>query len=99
MHLGLIESDQVAERFRHIGGGYREMFEAFLGPHLPALRFSYFDACGGKLPATPDQCDAYFCTGSRYSVYDKLDWIAALQEFVRALHRHRKPFVGICFGH
>jgi GMP synthase-like glutamine amidotransferase len=99
MHVGLLESDQVPPNLRHLGGGYREMFEAFLRPQLPQLRFSYYDVCGGKLPAAADECDAYFCTGSRYSVYEPLDWIAALQAFVRALHEHRKPFVGICFGH
>jgi GMP synthase (glutamine-hydrolysing) len=28
-----------------------------------------------------------------------MPWVGALAEFVRAVHRSRKPFVGICFGH
>jgi GMP synthase-like glutamine amidotransferase len=99
MRIGLLESDQVAPRFRPIAGGYREMFEAFLGPHLPGLRFSYYDVCAGELPDAPDACDAYVCTGSRHSVYEPLEWIGALKDFVRELHARRKPFVGICFGH
>jgi GMP synthase-like glutamine amidotransferase len=75
------------------------MFAALLGPHMPQLRFTYYDACHGALPATPDACDAYLCTGSQFSVYDGFDWIAALNEFVRRLQELRKPFVGICFGH
>jgi GMP synthase-like glutamine amidotransferase len=99
MHIGLLECDHVGGRFAHIDGGYREMFAALLEPHLPGVSFSYYDACHGVLPAAPAACDAYVCTGSRYSVYDQRDWIAPLAGFLRRLHDAGTPFVGICFGH
>jgi GMP synthase-like glutamine amidotransferase len=99
MQIGLLECDHVEGRFPHIAGGYREMFAALLGPHLPDLSFSYYDACHGVLPASPDACDAYVCTGSQYSVYDARDWIGPLSEFLGTLRVARVPFVGICFGH
>jgi GMP synthase-like glutamine amidotransferase len=99
MHIGLLECDHVGGRFAHIEGGYREMFAALLKPHMPDLKFTYYDACHGVLPAMPDACDAYMCTGSRYSVYDEREWIAPLGEFLRKLHGAGRPFVGICFGH
>jgi len=99
MHIGLLECDHVAGRFPGIAGGYREMFAALLGPHAPGLRFTYYDACHGGLPATPDACDAYLCTGSQFSVYDSFGWIGGLAGFLQRLHELRKPFVGICFGH
>ena len=99
MNIGLLGCDDAPERLRHIAGGYREMFEALLKPHVPALELEWFDVVKGELPATPDTCDAYICTGSRYSVYDEHAWIAALKNYVRQLHAARKPFVGICFGH
>ena len=99
MHIGLLECDHVGGRFAHIEGGYREMFAALLKPHMPDLKFTYYDACHGVLPAMPDACDAYLCSGSRYSVYDQREWIASLGEFVRKLHEAAAPFVGICFGH
>jgi len=99
MHIGLLECDHVAGRFPGIAGGYREMFAALLGPHVPGLRFTYYDACHGGLPATPDACDAYLCTGSQFSVYDSFGWIGGLAGFLQRLHELRKPFVGICFGH
>jgi GMP synthase-like glutamine amidotransferase len=99
MHIGLLECDHVEGRFPQIAGGYREMFAALLTPHLPALRFSYYDACHGALPAAPDACDAYLCSGSQYSVYDPLEWIAPLGNFLRKVHAARTPYVGICFGH
>jgi GMP synthase-like glutamine amidotransferase len=99
MNIGLLGCDDVPDRFKHIAGGYREMFEKLLAPHVPGLELTWFDACSGKLPAAPDACDAFVCTGSRYSVYDDRDWIESLKQFVRDLHDARTPFVGICFGH
>ena len=95
MHIGLLECDEVTGRFAEVSGGYREMFAAL----LPDARFSYYEAHRGRLPAAPEACDAWVCTGSRYSVYDKLDWIDALSEFVRQIRKSAAPFVGICFGH
>ena len=99
MNIGLLGCDDVPERFRQYGGTYREMFEHLLAPHLPDARFTWFDVTKGELPASADACDAYIATGSRYSVYEDRDWIERLKAFVRTLHRERKPYVGICFGH
>jgi GMP synthase-like glutamine amidotransferase len=99
MRIGLLECDHVDGRFPHIAGGYREMFAALLAPHLPELRFSYYDACHGVLPPAPEACDAWLCSGSQFSVYDGLDWIAPLGEFLRQVREARTPYVGICFGH
>lgn len=94
MKIGLLECDDVVGRFPHIKGGYREMFAAL----LPGLRFRYYAAHRGELPASPGECDAWLCTGSKYSVYDKDAWIQNLAAFIRSL-KDEKPFVGICFGH
>jgi GMP synthase-like glutamine amidotransferase len=99
MKLGLLLCDDVPQRFRHIAGGYREMFDALLRPHVPALEWRHYDVRGGELPAMHDECEAYVCTGSRYSVYDELPWIAQLNAFVRMLYETRTQYVGICFGH
>jgi GMP synthase-like glutamine amidotransferase len=97
--IGLLVCDHVPERFRHIAGGYRAMFGTLFRPQAPHVTLRHFDVCHGELPQTTDTCDAYVCTGSRYSVYDKLDWIGALEAFVRRVHEARAPFAGICFGH
>lgn len=99
MHIGLLECDHVEGRFPSAPSGYRAMFAELLGPHFSALRFTYFDVCHGELPEASDDCDAYLCTGSRFSAYDEFDWIAAFADFLRALHRRgEQPFVGVCFG-
>lgn len=99
MNIGLLGCDDVPQKLRHLGGTYRDMFEGLLKPHLPHARFTWFDALKGELPASPETCDAYICTGSRYSAYDANDWIEALKDYVRRLQQSRKPFIGICFGH
>jgi GMP synthase-like glutamine amidotransferase len=95
MHIGLLECDEVTGRFAEVSGGYREMFAAL----LPESRFTYYRAHEGKLPASPDACDAWLCTGSRYSAYDTMPWVGALAQFIRDVHGSKKAFVGICFGH
>ena len=94
MKVGLLECDDVAGRFPGVEGGYREMFSAL----LPGFSFKYYEAHRGALPSSPDECDAWLCTGSKYSVYDKDAWIENLAAFIRGL-KDEKPFVGICFGH
>lgn len=92
MKLGLLECDDVVGRFAGVRGGYREMFAAL----LPGFAFRYYEAHRGQLPASASECDAWLCTGSKYSVYDGTPWIGDLAAFIRALDR---PYVGICFGH
>jgi GMP synthase-like glutamine amidotransferase len=99
VEIGLLGCDDVASRLRNIAGGYRDMFHALLAPVLPDAAFRWFDVHAGELPASAIDCDAWLCTGSRYSVYEQRDWIEALKRFVREVHEARKPFVGICFGH
>lgn len=93
MKVGLLECDDVVGRFAEVKGGYREMFAAL----LPGLQFRYYEAHRGQLPSSPLECDAWVCTGSKYSVYDGTPWIADLAAFIRSLGERK--FVGICFGH
>jgi GMP synthase-like glutamine amidotransferase len=83
--IGLLECD----------AGYREMFAAL----LPQAAFTYYEAHKGRLPASADECEAWLCSGSKYSAYDAHDWIAALAGFIKELKSSGTPFVGICFGH
>lgn len=99
MVIGLLECDHVADRFRHIAGDYRQMFTDLLGRYAPDLQLKFFDVCNGDLPSSVNSCDAYICTGSRHSVYDDIDWVHSLKNFVRRLREAERPFIGICFGH
>jgi GMP synthase-like glutamine amidotransferase len=99
MHVGLLACDEVAERFRRIAGGYQQMFERLLSPHIPGLSLTRFDVQAENIPADPRTCDAWITTGSRASVYDDVAWIRSLERFVSQVADSDRPFVGICFGH
>ena len=43
--------------------------------------------------------DAWIITGSPRSVYDELYWMLDIEETVRDAQHHKKPILGICFGH
>ena len=99
MHVGLLACDEVDERFRHIAGGYQQMFERLLSPHIPGLRFTRFDVQALTLPADARACDGWITSGSRASVYDDAPWIGAVETFVRKVADSDRPLVGVCFGH
>jgi GMP synthase-like glutamine amidotransferase len=98
MDLGILECDHVPQEFTHIAGDYRDMVTAMLTRDEAPFKLKYFDVCEGQIPSVND-CDAFLCLGSRYSVYDNNEWIRNLKQFVRRVHRAERPFVGICFGH
>ena len=99
MTIGLLECDHVRDEFRHIAGDYREMFPALFQLLAADWQFVFFDVVNGHFPNSFNDCDAYICTGSKFSVYDNEPWIAQLKDFVRTLYQYQKPFVGLCFGH
>lgn len=99
MKVGLLECDHVSERFRHLSGDYADMFASLLASSAPEVELVRYDVRHAHLPEGPDECEAYLCTGSRFSAYDTDDWITSLKDLVRAVHAAQRPFVGICFGH
>jgi GMP synthase-like glutamine amidotransferase len=99
MRIGLLGCDEVAERFRPIAGTFLDSFGALLRDPLPDAELVPYDVVGGEVPASPGDCDAWLCTGSRFSAYDDEPWIKALSGFIRSAHDAAVPLVGICFGH
>jgi GMP synthase-like glutamine amidotransferase len=95
MKIGLLECDHIAPQYHLIAKDYSDMFQAF----LPTVTFKLFDVCNGEFPESIDECDGWMCTGSKYSVYDEIDWITKLKSFVRDLYDNQRKFVGVCFGH
>ena len=43
-----------------------------------------------------DNADAYIITGSKYSVYDKIDWIQSLKKYIHEIISLDVPILGIC---
>jgi len=99
MKIGILQCDDVADELQTEFGNYPAMFEKMLGDVAPELQFQTYRVVGGQFPGTVHECDGYITTGSRYGVNDDSPWVDQLEEFVTALDRDKKKFVGICFGH
>jgi GMP synthase-like glutamine amidotransferase len=97
--LGILECDRLSESLRARHGSYSEMFRKLLTDAGAPFAFATYQVLDSEYPARIDECDAYLITGSRYSVYEDLDWIGRLQEYVVRLNERSKKLVGICFGH
>ena len=99
MKIGILEAgllrDELAGRF----DPYPRMFERFLARSGQPLEFDSCSVVRGETPASVNACDGWLITGSRHGVYENLDWMLRLQDFVRELAAAEKPLIGVCFGH
>jgi len=75
-------------------GRYPAMFERLLGA---GFDHASYDVAAGELPARVEDHDGYLITGSPAGVYEPLEWIAPLLDFLRAARGAK--LVGVCFGH
>ena len=99
MRVGILKTDDVREALAADFGEYPDMFDRLLRPADPAVEIVAYDVLQGEYPNDIDEVDAYVITGSKASVYDDVEWIRSLTEFVRTLHQRKKKLIGICFGH
>ena len=99
MKIGLLKCDFVMPEFHGIDGGIPDMFTHLLGQTGLGAELKIYRVWEGELPAATDECDAWFTSGARASVFEDLDWIKNFQQFIVALHADRRKTVGICFGH
>ncbi|MEZ4829843.1 MAG: amidotransferase [Bacteroidia bacterium] len=95
MKTGLLVCDHINENFRHIAPDYPSMFRRI----LPGSDLIPFMVIEGAFPENAEVCDAYIVTGSRFSVYDEVEWVLRLKSFVREIYVSGKKYVGVCFGH
>lgn len=93
--IGLLLCDHVLDQYVHINGSYPEMFAKL----LPDLELVNYFVCDNHFPESVDDCEGYISSGSKFSVYEDLDWINRLKSFVAEIDQTQKKFVGVCFGH
>lgn len=99
MRIGILMTNAMAQDLASRFGKYPEMFMRLIHGADPAIEFRTWEIIDGELPSEPDACDAWLITGSRFSVYDDLPWIAPLEDFIRRLHSAQKKLIAVCFGH
>ncbi len=99
MKIGILEAGLLRDRMRPRFNPYPVMFADFLGRAKRDLDYATVSVVRGEVAASIHDCDGWLITGSRHGVYDNLDWMAPLQEFIRALAAAEVPLIGVCFGH
>ncbi len=91
MKIGLLICDHIQEGF----AGYPELF----GSLLPNHELVNYFVCDGVFPESATKHEAWIITGSKYSVYDDIEWINKLKDFVCSIAKADKYCIGVCFGH
>jgi GMP synthase-like glutamine amidotransferase len=99
MKIGILEAGLLRDELNDRFDPYPVMFERFLGKAERDLEFAAFSAVRGEMPESMHECDGWLISGSRYGVYDQLEWMFPLQDFVRELAHAQVPLIGVCFGH
>lgn len=97
MKIGILQTGHAPDALIGETGDYDQFFERLLAGH--GFTFEVWAVVDGIFPPGPDAAEGWLITGSRYGAYEDHDWIAPLEELIRAIHAARLPMVGICFGH
>ena len=99
MKIGILQCDSVLEEFQPQFGDYPQMLISLFNRVDKNLTFRIYDVRKGQLPLSLDECDAYITTGSRLSVYDEIEWLDKLSNFILQISQSTKKLVAVCFGH
>jgi GMP synthase-like glutamine amidotransferase len=97
--ITIIETGHVPRKYRERHGSFPDMFERMIRAEDPSTAFDVVSIPDGEALPDARQLEAILITGAAAGVYDGLDWIAPLEDFVRTAHANKTPMVGVCFGH
>lgn len=99
MKIGILEAGLIRRELADRFDPYPVMFARLLDLAQRDLEYAAYSWLGGQMPSSIHDCDGWLISGSRHGVYDELDWMAPMQEFIREVAQARLPLVGVCFGH
>lgn len=97
--ITIIETGQVPQKYRDQHRSYPHMFERMVRAEYPTATIDVISIPNGDALPDPGTVEAVLITGAAAGVYDEFDWIAPLEDFVRASYANKTPMVGVCFGH
>jgi GMP synthase (glutamine-hydrolysing) len=99
LKLAILDADILYDSLLPRYQCYGKMFKDLLSDVKANWEVEVFSVIEGHYPSDMDQYDAFLLTGSKADSFADTPWIVRLRDFVAQLYQHRKPMVGICFGH
>ena len=97
MKIGILQTGHSPDNMKEAMGDYGQMFEKLLDNR--GFTFQIWSVVDNEFPASAMDADGWLITGSKFGAYEDHDWIAPLEELIRAIRETGKPLVGVCFGH
>ncbi len=99
MKIGILATGITPDELVDDFGSYAQMFVELFTAAGCDYQFQTFDVRDGDFPTSVQQCDGWIITGSKFNVYQQLDWMERLKGLIIEIHAAGIPMVGICFGH
>ncbi|WP_454643372.1 type 1 glutamine amidotransferase [Bradyrhizobium liaoningense] len=97
--ITIIETGLVPPEHRERHGSFPDMFARMIRAEDPTATVEVVSIPKGDALPDPRKLEAVLITGAAAGVYDELDWMAPLEDFVRQAYTNKTPMVGVCFGH
>jgi len=99
MKLTIIETGLPPEAIRADWPTYPAMFETLISQVDDGFSYETISIVTGDNFPELSQLDGVIHTGSAYGVYDEVDWMPGLMDFIRKAAKAQIPQFGVCFGH
>lgn len=97
MKIGILQSGHFLGATRGENEDYDALFRRMLMGH--DFLFQTWNVVDMDFPESVKAADGWLITGSPHGAYDDLEFIAPLEDLIRAIFDAGQPLVGICFGH
>ena len=98
MNLAILNFSGSYKPLDHLGTA-AEIIQQWLSPHFPEAALHRINIVDGEAFPEVDAFDGYIISGSEKGVYDEVEWMASLEQFLQSLRERSIPVFGICFGH
>jgi len=99
MKIAILQHYRLNSALNKTNTAYEKNLIAFIATIFKTFTYQYFDVISGKYPLNINEYDLYIFPGSAASTYEDLPWISKECQFIKTLHQHRRPMLGLCFGH
>lgn len=97
MNIGILQTGRALDNLAARHGEFDTLFMKIFADQ--GFEFEAFAVLDNVFPTSVTANDGWLITGSRFSSYEDLPWIARLEDFLLNAYDADVPIVGICFGH